>query len=297
MTPTGNPHDPTDPWARALRTAMSPARQLEPTDHEVHQALAAGARSRRPTARLLPRLATFALCALVLGGTLYAVPVTRATVDDAYGTLSEWVSGTGNDAPGRSIPADAPVPDWIRTLPGQKRLIAGKQGANLFVVRNGDQLEIAIGNGVGMGTTIDDWRERFAGDSIVPLGPGGFPGPTDSPDDDQQLDSRKRRALMGLTAKDVDRIVLTYTTGRPTTERDLNGGYVLLADATRRPRTLTAYTVDGRILERRDATNVDLRVCRDERGCPPGTYDPPITYDPPADPTADVLPEISRPRR
>lgn len=106
---TTNPHDPTDPWARALRTAMSPARDLEPTDAEVQRALAAGDARPAPRHRLVPRLAIAAVAAAILGSGLYAVPATRAAVDDLYGTLSEWVSGDGSSAPvERSHPGTRP---------------------------------------------------------------------------------------------------------------------------------------------------------------------------------------------
>lgn len=281
-----NPHDPTDPWARALRTAMSPARTLEPTDLEVQAAIAAARPQTTPRRQLVPRLAVATIAAAVLGSGIYAVPATRAAVGDVYGTLSGWVSGD-DDAPGQAIPTGDQTPDWVSDLQGEKRLIAGKEGANIYAIRDGDQLTIAFGAGTGLGTTINDWRERFGNDRVVMLGLGSFPatGKTTSP-----LDGRGRRALMGLTAKNVTRVELAYTTGRPTTASSSGGGFVLLADADRRPTTLTALDASGRVVEKRDASNLDLRVCDDDRGCPPGTYTPDVTYDPPIDPTAPFFP-------
>jgi len=284
-----NPHDPTDPWARALRTAMSPARTLEPTDLEVQRAMAAARPQPAPRRQLVPRLAVATVAAAVLGSGAYAVPATRAAVGDAYGTLSGWVSGDDDDAPGQAIPADDQTPDWVSDLKGEKRLIAGKDGANVYAVRDGDQLTIAFGTGTGLGTTVTDWRERFANDRIVMLGLGTFPGKSDPT---SALDDRGRRALMGLTAKNVARVELTYTTGRPTRAASTTGGFVLLADADRRPTALTGYNDAGEAVEKRDASNLDLRVCTDGRGCPPGTYKPDVTYDPPVDPGAPFFPLI-----
>jgi hypothetical protein len=282
-----NPHDPTDPWARALRTAMSPARTLEPTELEVQQALAAARPRETRQRRLMPRLAVATVAAALLGSSLYAVPATRAAVGDAYGTLSGWVSGD-DDAPGKAIPAGDQTPEWVSELAGQKRLIASKEGASVYAIRDGDQLTIAFGAGTGLGTTTERWRERFGNDRVVMLGLGSFPdGKTTAP-----LDDRGRRALMGLTAKNVTRVQLAYTSGAPTAAQSPDGGFVLLADATRRPTTLTAYDAAGEAIETRDASNLDLRVCTDERGCPPGTPKPNITYDPPIDPSAPFFPTI-----
>lgn len=280
------PHDPTDPWARALRTAMSPARDLEPTDAEVQRALATTRPHTAPRRQLVPRLAIAAVAAAVLGSGLYAVPVTRAAVDDAYGTLSGWISGD-DDAPGQPISANDQTPDWVTALEGEKRLIAGKNGANVYAIRDGNQLTISFGAGTGLSTTVDDWRKRFGTDRIVVLGLGTFPGAAEG---GRPLDSRNRRALMGLTAKDVARVELTYDTGRATVEDDVAGGFVLLADATRRPRALSAFAADGHLVERRSVRNLDLRVCSDGRGCPPGTYAPDVEYDPPVDPSAPFFP-------
>ncbi len=97
------------------------------------------------------------------------------------------------------------------------------------------------------------------------LGPGSFDGRT--------WDAQGRFALMGLTARSVDRLELRYATGPPLVERGVHGGFVLLADARRPLRALVAYDRAGRELERKDVSYIDLsRICRDERGCPPGEW-------------------------
>lgn len=287
---TTDPHDPTDPWTRALRTAMKPARDLEVTDLEVQQALAASRTRAAHRRHLVPRLAVAGAAVAILGSGLYAVPATRAAVGDAYGTLAGWISGS-DEHPGQPVPTDDQTPDWVTELRGEKRLIAGKSGANIYAVRHGNQLSIAFGAAAGIGTTTDEWRARFAADRVVVLGLGTFPNPGTS-DPDSPFDDQGRRPLMGLTAKNVARIELAYTSGPPTIEDQIDDGFVLLADARRRPTILAAYDAQGRLIEKRDARNLDLRVCRDDRGCPPGSYEPAVTYDPPTDPSAPLMPLV-----
>jgi hypothetical protein len=54
----------------------------------------------------------------------------------------------------------------------------------------------------------------------------------------------------------------------------VNGGFGFLADATRPPQALVAYDRNGRQIERRDMSTIDLRVCSNVRGCPPGRLVP-----------------------
>lgn len=287
---TANPHNPTDPWAQAVRNAMSPARTLDPTEDEIQRALTAARAEVAPRRRSAPRLATSATILATLFGAVAVVPATRAAVSDAYGTLSEWVSGDGNEQPGRAVTSDDDTPEWItKKTDGTKRFIAGKNGANIYVVRDGDDLSIAFGGGSGIGSTIDEWRERFGTDKIVPLGLGSFARGGDA--EGVSLDSKNRRALMGLTAKNVTRVELRYTTGAPTVVDDVRDGFVLLADATRRPADLIAYDRLGATVETRDASNLDLRLCTDARGCPPGTPKPNVEYRPEIDTSAAFLPQ------
>ncbi|MEV4419037.1 hypothetical protein AB0L40_03565 [Patulibacter sp. NPDC049589] len=287
---TVTPHDPTDPWAQAVRNAMSPARALEPTEDEIQRALTAARAQAAPRRRVASRFVTSTTILATLFGTIAVVPATRAAVSDAYGTLSEWVSGDGSEQPGRAVTADDETPEWITAkTEGTKRFIAGRNGANIYVVRDGDQLSIAFGSGSGIGSTIDEWRERFHADKIVPLGLGTFARGRDV--DGVSLDSKNRRAFMGLTAKIVTRVELSYTTGAPTTVDNVHDGFVLLADATRRPDKLTAYDSHGATVETRDASNLDLRVCSDARGCPPGTPKPNVEYRPEIEPGAAFLPQ------
>jgi hypothetical protein len=72
----------------------------------------------------------------------------------------------------------------------------------------------------------------------------------------------------------VTRVELSYASGPPASDDDVDGGFGVLADATRPLRALTAYDRDGHQIERRDLHGMDLRVCFDVRGCPPGHLKP-----------------------
>jgi hypothetical protein len=225
---------------------MSDIRMLDELGAEF--ASVAASRRRRPRRRLLAAALT---ALLVLG----AVPATRAGID----TITDWVAGS----PGRDLRPGEDAPQWV--LDGKGRLIAEKEGAGLYVIRHGDYLDFAVGSGFGEGDTIDGWSHQFADHKLIVLGAGSFDGRT--------WDSEGRFALMGLTARSVDRLELRYASGPPLVERGVQGGFVLLADARRPLRELVAFDRTGHELERKDVSYIDLsRICRDERGCPPGDW-------------------------
>jgi hypothetical protein len=249
----------TDSWDRALRAAMAPARELEPTDAEVQRVLAID-RSRAARApRPVLRLAVAAAAAIALSTALYAVPTTRAGVDDVYSSITGWVSNDGEPAPGRSLTGGDDAPLWVRQANGERRLVAENGDAKLYILREGeDKLSVALGDSVGLTDTVDGWRGQFAEHRLVLLGPGA------------PLARDTLRPLYGLTARSVEQVSLLYTTGEPTSQSGLHGGFVLLADATRQPQTLVGYDDAGRVLERVDASQLHLRVCRDPSGCSSG---------------------------
>jgi len=253
----------TDSWDQALRAAMAPARDMEPTEAEVGRVLAID-RARTARRRTRASRLVIAACAVgVLGIGTYAVPPTRAAVDDVYSSITGWFSSDEpGAAPGRPLTASVDVPAWVSEARGVKRLIAENAGATLYVVRRGDQLEIALGDSVGLAASVEEWRERFAAKKLVLLGPGGFGR--------RPIDDHFRRPFMGLTARSVKRVELRYLTGEPSTQENLSGGFVVLADARRRPQTLVAYDASGREVERVDVSHFELRFCTDVRGCPPG---------------------------
>lgn len=260
----------TDSWNRAMRSAFSAARELEPTDEEVQRVLAIDAervarRDWRPLLR--PALAVCAMLAIAAGA--FGAPATRAALDDVYGTLTGWVDGDEQTAPGRPLEDGDDAPDWISDSSGDKRLVARNGSVELFAVRDGDTISFALDDSVGISDSEEGWRRQLAGRSVVVLGPGSF---TVS----RPLDPQDRRPLFGVTSQAVTRVELRYTHGAPTVADGLDGGFVLLADARRQPRELVGYNRAGNQVGRFDVTGLELRVCTDERGCPPGRLSPSI---------------------
>lgn len=212
-------------------------------------------------------LATAASVLVLLGASAYAVPPTRAAIDDLAATFTGLFEGDEESSPGRALRPEDDAPDWVRESGG--RLIAEKAGLGLYVTRleteQGTVLNFALDKAVGIGNTIEGWRKIFTEKAAVVLGPTPF-GHEDF------LDEQGRIPLLGVTARSVDRLVLHYVDGGPPLEEHgVDGGFVLLVDAWRPLRELVAYDAAGRELQRVDVRYLDLRVhCETEPGCPPG---------------------------
>jgi hypothetical protein len=259
----------TSPWNRALRDSFAQAREMEPTDAEVQRVLNIDAsrikrRRRQPAFRFA--IAVFTALAVVSGA--YAAPPTRAALDDVYSAMTGWVSGDDQQpAPGQALGPDDDAPDWVRATRGDQRLVAQSGAAKLYAVRGEDEtISFALGGSVGLSDSVDGWRGQLAEHKVVMLGPGAFPG--------GPLDDQDRRPLFGLTSRSVDRIELRYASGNPSVQDHLAGGFVLLADAHRRPRSLVAFNDAGNEIDRVDVSELELRICSDTRGCPPGRWTP-----------------------
>jgi hypothetical protein len=228
---------------------------------------------RKPHKRRFPRMlgspartvAIFASALLLVVGGAYAVPQTRAAIDDLTASFSGWVAGDEEQAPGTPLAPGNDAPDWVREQGG--RLIAEQDGVELYVTRvdtaeSETLLNFTIGDGVAIGGTIDDWRERFDEHAVVVLGAGNFGSLRD------MLDERGRFPLLGVTARSVDRVELRYAQGPPLRETDVDGGFVILADAMRPLTELVAYDAAGRELGRADVSHIDLSYrCQQEPGC------------------------------
>jgi hypothetical protein len=226
---------------------------------------------RKPHKRRFPRMlggpartvAIVASALLIVAGGAYAVPTTRAAIDDLTTSFAGWVAGDDEQAPGTPLGPGDNAPDWVREEGG--RLIAEKNGVALYVTRvhtaeSGTLLNFTIGDRVAIGGTIDDWRERFDDQAVVVLGAGFGPGDT--------LDERGRVPFLGVTARSVDRVELRYAQGPPLRETDVDGGFVILADAARQPTELVAFDAVGRELGRADVSHIDLSYrCQQEPGC------------------------------
>jgi hypothetical protein len=224
-------------------------------------------RGRRGRAPWAPRHAlAVATAAVVLAVGGYAVPSTRAAIDDLARSFAAWVFGDESRAPGRSLRPTDDAPEWLRDEAA--RVIAQNHGIRLYVSRahtaSGTQLRFTLGNGgAAISDSLDGWRERLGQHSVVVLGPAGING--------RPWDEHGHFALLGLTARSVTRVQLRYASGPATTVNGVHGGFVLLADARRPLRDLVAYDRAGHELERTDVSYIHLRaVCFDERGCPPG---------------------------
>jgi hypothetical protein len=206
--------------------------------------------------------------AVLLGGGAYAVPATRAAVDGIAESFASWVSGDSDKAPGRALEPGDNAPAWFSENGGETRLIAKTDGLGLYVRRvdsdEGPWLEFWLGEARGAGDTLERWRQRLGRHAVFVLGYTPF-GRRDV------LDERGRVPLFGVTTRDVDRVELRYSEGPPLVGDTGDGGFVLLADAWRPPRELIAYDPTGRVLERADVSEYDMRyLCDKEPGvCPP----------------------------
>lgn len=202
---------------------------------------------------------------LLLGGGAYAVPPTRAAIDDIASSFAGWVADDDEDAPGRALRPEDNAPGWVSESGG--RVIAETAGVKLYVTRaeteeSGTLLSFSLGNGAGLSGSVESWRERFQEHAVVVLGPAPF-GPQDF------IDEAGRFPLMGVTARSVTRLELHYDDGPPDSAAGIDGGFVLLADATRPLRELVAYDASDKELERVDVSHLDMRyLCEREPDCP-----------------------------
>jgi hypothetical protein len=205
-------------------------------------------RERRP-ARRMPRSPLAAtLVALAAFGT-YAVPATRAAVDDAYSAVSDWVAGDDGSAPGRAITRGEDVPGWVAAEDGAKRVVAEVAGQKLFAIRQGDKVTFATAN-FGSTGTIDEYRKTLDGAKIVNLASGDY----------LPNGRHDRIPLFGLVNNAVRRIRLNYADGgKPVTVDAVDGAYALVADANRPLRSLVGYDADGRRIATKDMSEVVLR--------------------------------------
>jgi hypothetical protein len=233
----------------ALRAALAPARNLEPSDDEVARAIERARRGR--TTRRPGPLVLALLAAMLLSGGAYAVPATRAAIDDISGLFGAWVSGDEDQAPGRPLRAEDEAPSWVRDQGG--RLIAKTDGVPLYVTRtasgDGTLLGFSLGGegtSISVSDTIEGWHRRFDEHAVEVL--GTLPA--------RPTDEGKRFPLLGVTARSVDRVELHYASGPPLVANGVDGGFVLMADAARPLREIVVYTPGGQELERTDVSRL-----------------------------------------
>lgn len=231
--------------------------------------------SQRPAAARLSRYGARArtvpitlVVTALLASTAYAVPATRAAVGGIADSLTAWVSGDSDNAPGRAVEPGDNVPAWFNSREGEARMIAETAGLGLYVRRvdsdRGPWLEVWLGEGRGMGGTLESWRERLGQHALVVLGYTPF-GRRDV------LDGSGRVPLYGLATPDVKRVEIRYADSTLLAGPAGDGGFVLLVDAWRPLNEITSYDRSGHVLEQTDISKMDLRyLCdKDPGACPP----------------------------
>jgi hypothetical protein len=233
-----------------LRAAFGPARELEPDATDVAAVLTRAGRSH-PRAGVGRHLVAPALVAVaLLAGAAYAVPTTRAALDDVTasvaGVFEGWAEGGAGRAPGRPLAPGERAPlyfddgSWARDHVREPRVIAAAGGYKLYAFRerNG-RIGFDLGDtGVAAaGFTAADFRRR----SLFVLGPGAMRAP----------DRHGRVPWFGLTARTVARVELTYRSAPPLRVTGVNGAFVLLVRPARGPREIVAFDAAGRVVGRK----------------------------------------------
>lgn len=228
------------------RAAFAPVRDLEPGDDLLARVLSRASRGKRVSRPLRrapgrPRLALQGLAVLaLLGVALYSVPVTRAAIEDAGGSVasvfSGWSGGGRADAPGAPLRSGEAAPAYLydHHFARDPRVIAQAGGYKLFAYVDGSGgIGFDLGDtGVGMGFASVRDLGRAA---LQVLGPGAM----------QHADSKGHVPLFGLAARSVRSVELTYASGPPLVVDGVEGGFVLLADPSRGPREVVARNADG----------------------------------------------------
>jgi hypothetical protein len=228
----------------AIRAAFEPARSLEPTDVEVARVLSRARRKhdRRPAWRRLAPAVALTLMLLIGAGYVAAPPI-RAAIDSVTGTFSGWIGGDNGGAPGRPLSASEEAPAYLRDphFADDPRVIAEADGYKLFVARGQDGgLVFDLGDtGYGVGYTRSDLD--FGDHAMFVLGPSAAGG---------HADEHGHVPLFGITARSVKSVELTYQSGPPLRVKGVDGGFVLLAEPTRRPHEVIVFDAQGGELER-----------------------------------------------
>lgn len=235
-----------------LRASFHPSRLLLPTDAEVDAALQRA--NARRTSQASRTVATVMVLTALLASALYTVPTTRAALDDLANAFAPWAAGDNEHAPGRTLEPDDNAPRWVRDEGG--RLIAKADGVGLYVTRRrspfgATMIDFALGDGTGIGDSVEGWRRRFQDHSLIVLGPALAANGLRLTDDG-------RLPLLGVTAKSVDHVALYYKTGPETVAPSHDGGFVLLAETARDIDALAAIDANGREIERTDLSELDV---------------------------------------
>lgn len=206
-----------------MRAAFAPARMIEPSEADIARVIARAAKPARRsslvgTPNRWRRLAAPGLAALaLLTGGAYAVPASRAAIDDVAGTFAGWLRGEDGAAPGRPLGANEVAPDYFHDprYAGDPRVIAEADGYKLHAALQPDgSVEFDLGNtGVGLGFSASAFSDR----ALYVLGPGSA----------ENADEHGHVPLSGVTARSVRSAELTYEEGPPLRVDRVDGGFVL----------------------------------------------------------------------
>jgi hypothetical protein len=265
-----------------MRAAFAPARAIEPSEAEIARVVAQAARPARRSwfvrsANGWRRLAASGLAAVVLlAGCAYAVPGTRAAIDDVAGIFAGWLRGEEAAAPGRPLGPDELAPDYFhdRRYTLDARVIAEADGYKLYAALQPDgTVEFDLGNtGVGLGFSADAFSDR----AVYVLGPGSM----------QNADEHGHVPLFGVTARSVRSVELTYEVGPPLRVDGVDGGFVLLAAPARGPHEVLALDAQREVVGRQlvdDSSHYGPRIDWEAYGpsaprvpsqCQPGSAGP-----------------------
>lgn len=229
------------------RAAFAPVRDIEPDEGLVARVVAQVSRKKKASRRFAlasvrPRFALQALMVLALvGATLYSVPATRAAIEETGGSVGDvfsgWLGGNHADAPGTPLGSGEAAPEYLYNNYSAKepRVIGEAGGYKLYAyIGPSGGLGFDLGNtGVGMGF---ESAAELGGAPLHVLGPGAM----------QHADSQGHVPLFGIAARSVSSVELTYASGPPLRVSDVNGGFVLLAEASRGPIEVIAFNASGK---------------------------------------------------
>jgi len=190
----------------------------------------------------VPKLALQTFAALVLlGAALYSVPPTRAAMEGAGesvgGVFSGWLGGDHAEAPGKPLEAGEKLPEYQEYLHDTKepRVIAEAGRYKLYSYigpAGGLNFELG-GTGVGMGF---ESAAELGDAPLHLLNPGAR----------HHADAQGHVPVFGIAIRSVSSVELTYESGPPLRVSGVEGGFVLLAEPSRRPTEVIALGVDGK---------------------------------------------------
>ncbi len=220
------------------RAAFAPVRDIEPDEDLVARVVVWASRREKASRRFAlaparPRLALQVLTALVLlGATLYSVPPTRAAMEGAGesvgGVFSGWLGGDSAEAPGRPLQtAEAEeLPEYMEYLHDSKepRVLAeaGRYKLYSYIGSTGGLNFELGGTGVGMGF---ESAAELGDAPLHLLDPGAR----------HHADAQGYVPVFGIATRSVSSVELTYESGPPLRVSGVEGGFVLLAEPSRRP--------------------------------------------------------------